>query len=208
VAARRLAKSAFVNCAFAEARREIFDALIFALCYCEIKPVIAPSKPGHREPRLIFIQKQIAKCDLSIHDVTPVQDGGGDRLNTIFELGLALGDGGKRPILIFAASQTELHERCSDLKGHDIAEHGGDGVEAARLLVLELGDCFHPSDVDKLPSADDVAKDFPQMRAAIEEPAEKKGVKPSDKLSRRINLIERWVYNFAARPDKPSASAE
>jgi hypothetical protein len=199
VSADCLPPSAFVNCAFGEARREIFDALVFSLRYCQIAPVIAPSRPGHGILRLEYIRAQIAECSLSIHDITPAQGGEGrDRLNTILELGIALGDKSKRPILILAASESELHNSCSDLRGLDIAEHGGEGAEAARVLALSLAD-HPPPGIVELPDAEDVKKSFINFRAPFAKWSFKKGLKSDDNLSHRARLIGRWMYKLEKR---------
>ncbi len=181
--------SVFVNAPFSARRRRAFDAIIFALRYCRMKPIIAPHRKGSGESRLDFIIQQArSECRYSVHDITPV-GGAKARYNMAFELGVCLGLGHGDSCLIFADDRQFIAERFSDLAGRDIERHDGDGGEIARKVAVWLTKCC-PHD---LPTPAEVKKAFLKFHAPFAKECEKKGWQSGDDLSVRVKYISRWI---------------
>ncbi len=197
--ANRTQFEAFVICSFSPQLRGIFDAIVYALYYCGITPVLAPSRLGHGIPRLEFIMEQLQRCDLFACDLSQIIGSQGQHLlNTSFELGLVLGRGQGPDCLIFSESERGLLEILTDLRGHDIDEHGGDGAVLVRKLTIALRK-HELAGLNSLPRLIDAAKSYGIFHETFESYCQVNGLEDDDDLSYRVSLIANWIIDHNAK---------
>ena len=178
----------FVNCPFSQRNQAKFDAIIFALLYGKLTPIIAPHRKGSGHSRLDFIIRQIrTERRFSVHDITPV-GGMNFRYNMAFELGMCVDAGHADNCLIFADNRRILAERFSDLAGLDIEEHGGKSENIARKIAHWL--CKHFAEA---PSPAKVEGAFFKFRAPFAVECHQHGWRAGDDLSIRVRLIAAWI---------------
>ncbi len=190
---------AFVNCSFSPQLRGIFDAIVYALLYCGITPVLAPSRLGHGIPRLEFIMELLERCDLFVCDLSQVIGSQGQHLlNTSFELGLVLGRGRGPDCLIFSESERGLLEILTDLRGHDIDEHGGDGAVLVRKLTIALRK-RERAGLKSLPMLNDAARAYDGFHKSFDNYCQLHGLELDDDLSYRVSLIAKWIIEYNAK---------
>ena len=107
------------------------------------QPVCALAAPDTGKGRLRRILDLIARCDLSIHDLSRVQRARGvPRFNMPFELGLCCAVARFRRghrYYVFEEQRHRLSKSLSDLGGYDPQVHGGTPRGIARALLNCLG---------------------------------------------------------------------
>lgn len=142
----------FINCPFDAAYRPIFDALVFAVLACGLRPRCALEAADSGEVRVEKIIGIIRDCRFGIHDIshTELNDQGLPRFNMPCELGLFMGAqrlGGakqrRKSCLILDRVPYRYQAFLSDIAGQDPQSHGDDparAIKAARdWLATELG---------------------------------------------------------------------
>jgi hypothetical protein len=127
-------RAVFINCPFDPSYREIFDAVVFAVCLLGFEPHCALEEDTGTEERLAKILKLIELCPLGIHDLSYMKLDPRTRLarhNMPFELGLFLGyefasrKAPKKRCLILDSDGFRYRKSLSDLAGRDISAHKG-----------------------------------------------------------------------------------
>ncbi len=150
-------QNVFINCPFDDAYRKLFQALIFAVFACGLRPHCAQEVYDAGEVRIDKIARIIGDCRWGIHDIsrTDLNQNGLPRFNMPLELGLFLGarrfgDSGQRrkSCLILDRAQYRFQQFISDIAGQDIATHADDPSEAIRAvrdwLATERAGIAHP----------------------------------------------------------------
>jgi len=124
----------FINCPFDSSYREIFDAIVFAVCALGFEPSCALDWDDSTEERLTKILRMVEHCPFGIHDLSYMKLDPGTRLprhNMPFELGLFLGckfakrARSSKSCLIMDRAQWRYRKSLSDLSGRDIHVHKG-----------------------------------------------------------------------------------
>src|SRR6266581_591465 len=134
----------FVNCPFDAQYKPLFEAIVFALLACGIRPRCALEIDDSSEVRIDKIFKIIAECKYGIHDIsrTEVTSASGlPRFNMPLELGMFLaakrfGAGKQRQkvCLILDSKPYRYQQFISDIAGQDIQVHHN-GVQGAIAVV-------------------------------------------------------------------------
>lgn len=132
-------KSVFINAPFSDDRRDVFNAIIFAVQACGFAPRCAREFDDSGQVRLDKIAELIRDCRLGIHDISYMElDGNLPRFNMPFELGLFLGAHrygsawiAKKACTIFDREPFRYRQALSDIAGQDIRAHGCDPEQAS-----------------------------------------------------------------------------
>jgi len=128
----------FINCPFDDEYKDLFDAVLFTLYFCECKPRCALEIDNGLQNRLDKICKIIGECDLGIHDISRTELNANllPRFNMPFEFGIFFGAkiyGGKnqkaKMCLIFDKEKFRFQEFISDISGQDIKAHSNNYKE-------------------------------------------------------------------------------
>ncbi len=190
-AGERKRPKAFINCIYAPKRLFLLDAMAFGACLCDYKPEIALARPGHGVSRLQYLPDVMQKCSLLLHEMTPYKDEHGRcRLNTAFELSMALYTGRGSASLIFAASAPELYSCLSDAQGLDIEEHGNDPALLVRKIVASVA-INPPVGQYWVPNVDRAYEEYKKFRKPFEQHCEQIGLRSDDNLALRVRLIDK-----------------
>ncbi len=181
--------TAFINCSYEAKHRDIFDALVFAVCICGIWPVVALSRIGHGKPRMLFLHDMFVWCALILRDVTEVPSAtGGCRHNTTSELSYVLGMGRGADCVIVAKSASDIHETTSDWHGLDIEGHGNDPELLVRKVVSAIA-VNRPGHHIMLLDVHQAVVMHRAFRQPFAEICERYGVSSDDNLALRVRLI-------------------
>jgi hypothetical protein len=141
----------FINCPFDEAFLALFNAIVFALFNCGLKPRCAKEVYDGGEVRIEKIACIIRDCRRGIHDIsrTDLNVSGPPRSNMPLELGLFLGaqrfGTGRQPEKLCVVMDREPYwyqAFISDIAGQDIAPHGDNpeqAIKAVRDWLAESG---------------------------------------------------------------------
>ncbi len=120
----------FINCPFDSEYQPIFQAILFTLLACGMRPRCALEEDNGAEVRLLKITKIIEECDFGIHDISRTESdqvSGLPRFNMPFELGLFLGvkhgQQQKARTLILDRERYRYQTFLSDIAGQDIRSH-------------------------------------------------------------------------------------
>jgi len=152
-------KSVFVNAPFSDDRRDLFDAIVFAVLACGFTPRCAREFDNAGQIRLDKIIRLIRDCHLGIHDISYMElDDGLPRLNMPFELGIFLGADrfgekwvGQKACTIFDREPFRYQRALSDIAGQDIRAHDCDPRLASRETRAWLA--HHVRQGDQVPGA-------------------------------------------------------
>jgi hypothetical protein len=68
-------RTVFINCPFDSSYRQIFDAIVFAVCHLGFEPRCALDQDSGTEERLTKILLLIDRCQDGIHDLSYIKDG-------------------------------------------------------------------------------------------------------------------------------------
>lgn len=171
--------SVFINCPFDPKYRDLFDALIFTVAFCDFNVRTALEIVDSGEARLTKIVRLIGDSALSIHDISRVElDRGLPRFNMPIELGIVLGAkhlGTKRhrrhQLLVLDGASHEERFRyqalASDLAGVDIRTH----ENSPQKLVEAVRDFLAPNSMLPLPGGSAVALGLSDFAAELPEMA-------------------------------------
>ncbi len=194
-----LPPTAFINCSFDAKYRDIFDALVFAVSYCGIWPVVALSRTGHGKPRMLFLHDMFLRCTLLLHEVTETPSAtDGCRHNTISELSYAMGLGRGADCLIFASSASVFYKTTSDWRLLDIEEHGNDPELLVRKAVSAIA-VNMPGHQNTLLDVSQAVEMYRYFRQTFAELCERIGVGSDDNLALRACLIFKVVQELITK---------
>lgn len=132
----------FINCPFDSEYHKLFNALLFAVQDCGLRPRCALEIEDSTEIRINKITDIILECKLGIHDISRTELDIINRLprfNMPLELGLFLGAkkfGGKiqqsKNCLILDKEKHRYLKFCSDISGQDIKSHNNNEKDLIR----------------------------------------------------------------------------
>lgn len=165
--------SVFVNCPFDDAYKPLFEAVVFAVFDCGLRPRCALEAYDAGEVRIDKIAALVRGCRLGVHDIsrTELNAAALPRFNMPFELGLFLGakrfgDARQRrkSCLVLDREPYRYQAFLSDIAGQDIAAHGGDPVRAIGAVRdwLAAGQRRRPP-----PGGMEIARRFIEFGAAL-----------------------------------------
>ena len=134
----------FINCPFDAQYKPLFEAIMFAVLDCGLRPRCALEIDDASEVRIDKVFKIIAECKCGVHDIsrTGVTAGSGlPRFNMPLELGMFLaakrfGVGRQRQkvCLILDSMPYRYQQFISDIAGQDIQVHNNSAKEAITVV--------------------------------------------------------------------------
>lgn len=136
-------RNVFVNCPFDPTYQPLFQALVFAVFECGMRPRCALEAYDGGEVRIEKIVNIVRECRWGIHDIsrTELNDNGLPRFNMPLELGLFLGAGRfgdryqrQKSCLVLDRDQYRYQQFMSDIAGQDISAHGNDPRRAIQAV--------------------------------------------------------------------------
>lgn len=132
--------SVFINCPFDRSYEKLFLSLIAALVSVSRIPRSVLEIPVNGADRLARLCNLIAKCRVSVHDLSRV--GTPVRFNMPFEAGLACAMGHLNPRKygqVFLENENyRLQKTLSDLNGRDPIIHGGSHIALINGILGEF----------------------------------------------------------------------
>ncbi|MCG8507444.1 MAG: nucleotide-binding protein [Sphingomonadales bacterium] len=201
-------KSVFINCAFDDDFRPIFQAVVFAVLDCGFTPRSALEYQDSGEVRVSKIEKLIEDSQLGIHDISRVEPDANTnlpRFNMPYELGLFLGakrfgsnrDKRKR-CLIMDSDPHRYLTTISDLRGIDPESHAGDPLKAISIVRNWLNHGRRAT-ARPLPGGDAISNRYTEYRADLPQLADEVQLQPAElTYTDEIWLMEMWLMK--ARP--------
>jgi hypothetical protein len=211
VARRRSAEyesTVFINCPFDSAYQPVFDAIVFAVMLCGLRPSTARERRNSAEVRLDKILSLIRDARFGIHDLSrtaPDADSGLPRFNMPFELGVDFGCRNfnraysDKSFLIFAERRYDYQKFLSDISGHDIAEHQNEPGRAIR----EVRDFLGTETNRILPGGEAIARAYDSFRNELPEILEKLRVIPNELTFVDLTLVIRDWLTFRSENITP-----
>jgi len=140
----RYDRRVFINCPFDAQYKPLFEATVFAVRDCGLRPRCALEIDDASEVRIDKIFKIIAECRYGIHDIsrTEVTSASGlPRFNMPLELGMFLaakrfgtGRQKKKVCLIIDSAPYRYQKLISDIAGQDIQVHNNSTREAITVI--------------------------------------------------------------------------
>jgi hypothetical protein len=137
-------RGVFLNCPFDAQYKPLFEAIVFAVRDCGLRPRCALEVDDASEIRIDKIFKIIAECKLGIHDIsrTEVASASGlPRFNMPLELGMFLAAKRfgaarqqKKACLILDSAPYRYQQFISDIAGQDIQVHHNTPQEAITVV--------------------------------------------------------------------------
>jgi len=138
---KNYARNVFINCPFDKTYLPIFRAICFAVHDAGFRARCALEETDTSKTRLGKIQRIIAECKYSIHDLSRVESSSTKnplpRFNMPFECGLFFGaihfgdkNHKKKQLLVLDSEQYRYQATLSDIAGQDISCHGNSPLTA------------------------------------------------------------------------------
>jgi len=137
-------KSVFINCPFDTQYKPLFEAIVFAILDCDLRPRCALEVADASEVRIEKIFKIIGDCKYGIHDISRTEvtaASGLPRFNMPLELGMFLaakrfGTGRQRrkACLILDSAPYRYQQSVSDIAGQDIQVHSNSVKDAISVI--------------------------------------------------------------------------
>jgi hypothetical protein len=144
MARNKYSEGVFINCPFDAEYKPLFEAIVFALLACDLRPRCALEVADASEVRIDKIFKIIADCKYGIHDIsrTEVTSASGlPRFNMPLELGMFLAAKRfgvarqqQKVCLILDSAPYRYQQFISDIAGQDIQVHHNDPKEAITVV--------------------------------------------------------------------------
>lgn len=141
-------RNVFINCPFDDGYRNMFEALIFAVFECGLRPRCALELSDAADVRIDKIMRIVEECRWGIHDIsrTELNKNGLPRFNMPLELGIFLGARrfGPKPqkqksCLMLDSTPYRYQQFMSDIAGQDISSHEGNSAQAVKAVRDWLG---------------------------------------------------------------------
>jgi hypothetical protein len=200
--AKSYRRSVFINCPFSADYKRIFEAILFAVYFCEFRPRSALEASDSSEIRLSRILRIIRESKFGIHDISNMEldaDTKLPRFNMPFEFGLFLAaksfgsDQQKNKVaLIFDRERYRYQKSLSDLSGNDIVTHDGKPEKAIHEVRNWLNS-FQPGDVS-LPGGSHIFDQYRRFNRRL--PSASKRIKLVAKELVYADIcrsMERWI---------------
>ena len=167
-------ESVFLNVPFDDAYRPLFEAMVFAVLDCGIRPRCALEGSDGGHVRVQKIAVIIRECSLGIHDISRTQLDKKSKLprfNMPFELGLFLGakwfgDGTqhRKNTLVLDRERYRYQQFLSDISGQDIKSHRNQPVSLIKVVRNWLRDT---QPTQHMPSGGVIATRYKQFRRQL-----------------------------------------
>jgi len=194
----------FINCPFDDQYKDLFDAILFVLYFCECKPRCSLELDDGLQNRLDKICKIIKECDLGIHDIsrTELNTNSLPRFNMPFEFGVFFGArrfGGKNQktkiCLIFDKEKYRYQEYISDISGQDIKSHSNDYKE----IITKTRNWINPLGLSRtIPGSQAIISIYEAYLKAL--PLILAGLNKTDKdyaqYADKTQIIEAWIKQY------------
>jgi hypothetical protein len=196
----------FINCPFDYGYRRLFQAVMFGVHDCGLVARSALEVVDAAEVRIAKIQRIIAECRHSIHDLsrTGLDDRTGlPRMNMPFELGLFLGakrygtgPQRKKTCIILDRDERRFRDYLSDIAGQDVRAHNDDPANLIREVRNALATTRPPG--VELPSGRFIAERFSIFERDMPRLCAELNLDPDD-LGHRdlIRIITGWLLENA-----------
>lgn len=165
------ARDVFINCAFDEAFKPIFEAIVFATIRSGFRARCALETNDGAENRFAKIQAIVEQCRYGIHDLSRTESDGEPplpRFNMPLQLGLFLGakrfgDAAqkRKRVLILDVEPYRYQRFMSDIAGQDIASHAADPGRAIAAVATWLRD---QSSSATVPGGQKIAAEYQDFR--------------------------------------------
>jgi hypothetical protein len=140
----RYEKRVFINCPFDAQYKPLFEAIVFAVFACGLRPRCALEIDDASEVRIDKVFNIIAECKYGVHDISrtePTAASGLPRFNMPLELGIFLaakrfgvGKQRKKVGLILDSVPYRYQQFISDIAGQDIQVHNHSAKEAITVV--------------------------------------------------------------------------
>ena len=134
----------FLNCPFDSAYKQLFDAVVFAVCDCGFIARCALEEEDASQVRIDKIYNIIAGCRYGIHDISRTEldeTSGLPRFNMPLELGVFLGakkfginEQERKNCLILDKERYRYQQFISDIAGQDIQTHNNNPEEIVTVV--------------------------------------------------------------------------
>jgi hypothetical protein len=144
MARNEYAKGVFINCPFDAQYKPLFEAVVFAVCHCALRPRCVLEIDDASEVRIDKVFNIIAECKYGIHDISRTEAtsaSGLPRFNMPLELGMFLaakrfGVGRQRQkvCLILDSVPYRYQQFISDIAGQDIQVHNNNAKQAITVV--------------------------------------------------------------------------
>lgn len=144
MAKNKYATNVFINCPFDAQYRPLFEALVFVVLTCGLRPRCALEIDDASEVRIEKIFKIIDSCRFGIHDISRTNadpQSGLPRFNMPLELGMFLaakrfgsGRQTRKACLILDSQPYRYQQFISDIAGQDIQAHQDEPAEVIAVV--------------------------------------------------------------------------
>lgn len=193
--------SVFLNCPFDTQYWPLFEALVFTVIACGLKPRCALEELDSGAVRLEKILRIIRSCRLAVHDLSRIELSGRSalpRFNMPFELGLDIGcrrfgrrQYRKKRVLILDSKRYRYQRFISDISGQDVHTHNNGPDNLIRRVRDWLRvDTGRPS----LPGQLHIARSFRKFTKSLPENCRKNGLDRKNLLFvDYVRLAKIWI---------------
>jgi hypothetical protein len=199
----RYDRRVFINCPFDAQYKPLFEAVVFAVRDCGLRPRCALEIDDASEVRIDKIFKIIAECRFGIHDIsrTEVTSASGlPRFNMPLELGMFLaakrfgtGRQKKKVCLILDSAPYRYQKFISDIAGQDIQIHNNSSHEAIADVRNWLGGA---SDSKILPGGMEIYRRFQLFEQDLPALCQKFRLERSElTFNDSVSIIADWLQD-------------
>ena len=149
-------KNVFINCPFDSTYKPLFQAIVFAVFECGMRPRCALEAYDGGEVRIDKICNIVRECRWGVHDISRTELNENDlpRFNMPLELGLFLGarrfgdrHQKQKSCLVLDHDQYRYQQFMSDIAGQDITAHSND----PRRAIKGVRDRLSAASGDRVP---------------------------------------------------------
>jgi hypothetical protein len=144
-----LVQHVFINCPFDPQYQSLFEAIVFTVSVCGLRPRCALEEEDGSQIRIEKIFNIISTCRFGIHDISKTELDEVNflpRFNMPLELGIFLGakrfgagEQKDKTCLILDREKYRYQKFISDIAGQDIRAHGDDPKEAISIVRIGFG---------------------------------------------------------------------
>jgi len=190
----------FINCPFDKEYLDLFDAILFTIYTCGLRPRCALEIDDGGQVRIEKINRIIDECRFGIHDISRTELDKTSKLprfNMPFELGLFLGAkrfGSKRhqsKVLIIMDTEVHRYQKyISDISGQDIKSHNNNPEK----IIKCIRDVFNSMHIKgTIAGAKDITQNYRKFQSLQPILMEELKLHPDDiTYADKVQMIERW----------------
>ncbi|PSJ47016.1 hypothetical protein C7I36_03610 [Zobellella taiwanensis] len=193
--------SVFINCPFDSQYEPLFEAILFTIYKCGLKPRCALEHDDAGETRIDKINGIIADCKYGVHDISRTElDSHNNlpRFNMPLELGLFLGckkfasgRSSDKITIIFDSIAYRYMQFMSDISGQDIKTHNNE----PQTLISNLRSSFNTNLGGGLPGATAIYMDYQAYQLLKPTIKQNLNLHEDDELtySDHVQIIQQWM---------------